>query len=102
MPSVTATAVDDGPEMVDFWEARSAILTAMGGYGNLRYLFSSSIYQRALRKARSGDLSRSELMMCVGHVSCRQDIPQMSSIDQGAARSLASTTAKAEEDGSYH
>lgn len=91
-------------DFVGFWEARGSLLQALGGYGNLRYQFSSSKYQRALRKARRGELTRSELMDCLCHVSARQDIPP---IDRPDARAVALTVISnsdqiEEKDGPYY
>lgn len=89
---------------VEFWEARRAFLSALGGYGNLRYQFSSVKYQRTMRKARRGELHRSELMECLGHIAARKDIP---SVEHGDARAVALTVITnndpvEEDDGPYY
>lgn len=75
-------------ECVEFWEARTALLSAFGGYRNLRYQYSNVKYQRAMRKARRGELSRSELMDCLGHIAARNDIP---AIERQDARAVTLT-----------
>lgn len=50
------------------------MIDAVGGYRNLRYLYSRSRYQRALRAARDGCLVLEEADAVLAHIVGRADI----------------------------
>lgn len=65
--------------VVEFWEARSALLRAVGGYRNLRFLSRLPGCQRALRKARRGELTYDELNASLVEIAGQTEIQRPSS-----------------------
>lgn len=103
MPSEKDIVIEAGGDLVEFWEARGAMIQALGGYGNLRYIFSNPQYQRALRKARYGELTRSELTACLGHIAGRNDLPEVVKPDlKSATLSLILAEDEVENDGPHY